>query len=298
LATTSRTSAVHTEEVYVEQIKQQALERRIRAARSLAERVQTRPDGSRVFVRFTQSQRIEHVVLMLSFGTLAVTGLLQTYSYLRPVAAAIELAGGIDAIRIIHRLAAIISALQSVYHVWQILVTWFVKRELGGMWPHLRDFQHLLQMIMFNAGLTKKRPQFDRYTIEEKLEYWALLWGQLVMGTTGFIMWFPLVITAILPGEVFAVARALHRWEAILAALAILTWHMYHGCIKDGNRSIFTGLMSEEEMQHTHPLEYQRILAAEAYLKKVAVVERLSSSEATAGARIEHGAALGLGDVD
>ena len=152
--------------------------------------------------------------------------------------------------------------------------------------------------VMFNAGLTKKRPQFDRYTIEEKLEYWALLWGQLVMGTTGFIMWFPLVVTALLPGEVFAIARTLHRWEAILAALAILTWHMYHGCIKDGNRSIFTGLMSEEEMQHVHPLEYQRILAADAYLKKMAAVERPPSLETAARAKGEHGTALGLGEAD
>ena len=296
--TTSRTRAAHTEKIDVEQIKQEALDRRIRAARSLAERLQTRADGSRVFVRFTQAQRIEHVVLMLSFGTLAVTGLLQTYSYLPPVAAVIELTGGVEALRIIHRLAAIVSALQSVYHVWQILVTWFVKRERGGMWPEFRDVQNLVQAVMFNAGLTKKRPQFDRYTIEEKLEYWALLWGQLVMGTTGFIMWFPLVVTALLPGEVFAIARTLHRWEAILAALAILTWHMYHGCIKDGNRSIFTGLMSEEEMQHVHPLEYQRILAADAYLKKMAAVERPPSLETAARAKGEHGTALGLGEAD
>jgi cytochrome b subunit of formate dehydrogenase len=202
-----------------------------------------------------------------------VTGLLQTFSSLPPVGLLIQFVGGVDAIRVIHRLAAIISAGQSVYHVWRILETWFVKRERGGMWPYLRDFRNLVQMVMFNAGLTKERPQFDRFTIEEKLEYWALLWGQLVMGTTGFVMWFPLAVTAVLPGEVFPVAQALHRWEAILAALAILTWHMYHGCIKDGNRSIFTGMMSEAEMQHMHLLEYQRILAAHEYLSKLATKE-------------------------
>ena len=121
---------------------------------------------------------------------------------------------------------------------------------------------------------------------------------QVVMGVTGFIMWFPLLVTAILPGQVFAVAQALHRWEAILAVLAILTWHMYHGCIKDGNRSIFTGLMSEEEMQHMHPLEYQRILAADAYLKKMAAVDGLPRSETVVKEKIEHGVALGLSEVD
>jgi formate dehydrogenase subunit gamma len=267
LATTSHTSA-HAEGISVEQVRRETLERRVRTARALAERMQVQPDGSRVFVRFTQSQRIEHVVLMVSFGTLAVTGLMQTFATLPPVAAVIEFCGGVDACRVVHRLAALISAAQSFYHVWRILVTWFVKRERGGMWPYLRDFGNLIQMVMFNAGLTKKWPQFDRYTIEEKLEYWALLWGQIVMGLTGIVMWFPLVVTTFLPGEVFPIARALHRWEAILAALAILTWHMYHGCIKDGNRSIFTGVMPEEEMQHMHPLEYQRILTAHEYLSK------------------------------
>ena len=299
MATRIKTSAVHSEsEISVEQIKRETLDRRIRAARALADRIRVMPDGSRVFVRFTTAQRIEHVVLMVSFATLAVTGLLQTFSSFPPVAWIIEFAGGIDAIRVIHRLAALISAVQSFYHLWKILETWFVKRERGGMWPYLRDFRNLVQMVLFNAGLAKERPRFDRYTIEEKLEYWALLWGQVVMGLTGFIMWFPLVVTEVLPGQVFAVAQALHRWEAMLAALAILTWHMYHGCIKDKNRSIFTGLMSEEEMQHTHQLEYQRILAAEAYLKRMAAVQGSMRPDAAMNERVEAGIALDLGAVD
>jgi cytochrome b subunit of formate dehydrogenase len=280
LATRAATSETLTEEeISVEKIKRETLNRRIQAARALAERIQVQPDGSRVFVRFSRGERIEHVVLMVSFAILAVTGLLQTFSELALVGWLIDLVGGVDAIRVVHRLAALVSAAQSVYHVWRILETWFVKRQLGGMWPYLQDARDLVQMIMFNAGLAQKRPQFDRFTIEEKLEYWALIWGNLVMGITGFIMWFPLVVTAFLPGVVFPVARAVHRWEAILAALAILTWHMYHGCIKDGNRSIFTGLMSEEEMQHVHPLEYQRILAAAEYLKKIAAAEGPADSE-------------------
>lgn len=283
LSTRSQASEVYTEEkISVERIKREALNRRIRAARSQAERMQVAPDGSRVFVRFSQAERLEHLVLMVSFGTLAVTGLLQTFSSLPPVALAIQLLGGIDAIRTIHRLAAIVSAVQSFYHLWKIMETWFVKRERGGMWPYPSDFRNLVQMIKFNAGLTNTMPQFDRFTIEEKIEYWALLWGNMVMGITGFIMWFPLVVTMVLPGEVFPVAQALHRWEAILAALAILTWHMYHGCIKDGNRSIFTGRMSEEEMQHMHPLEYRRILAADEYLKRMASVKAPARSETVA----------------
>jgi formate dehydrogenase gamma subunit len=295
LSTTSQASGAYTEEeISVEQIKRETLNRRIQAARSLAERMQGAPDGSRVFVRFSLSERLQHLILMVSFGTLAVTGLLQTFSYLPPVALVVQLLGGVDALRVIHRLAALVSAILSVYHVWRMLELWFVKRERGGMWPSARDLQNLVQMIKFNLGLTNTRPQFERFTIEEKLEYWALLWGQLVMGITGFVMWYPLVVTEVLPGQVFPAAQLLHRWEAILAALAILTWHMYHGCIKDRNRSIFTGLMSEEEMLHMHPLEYERILAADEYLKRMADVSG-AAAEAVERDKIEVGAAPSAG---
>lgn len=254
--------------ISVEQIKRQAQERRLRAIRSLAERMQIAPDGSRTFIRFNRSQRFEHYILMATFGSMSVTGLLQTFSHVPLVGWIIHVLGGVETLRTIHHLAAAMLALQSIYHVGQVLVTWFVKRERGGMWPSVRDFRNLVQTVMFNMGLAKQKPESDRYSPEEKLEYWALLWGTPVMGITGFILWFPTIATAILPGEVVPIARAIHSWEAILATLAILTWHMYNTNIKEKNRSIFTGIMTEEEMQHGHPLEYRRILVAHEYLQK------------------------------
>ena len=263
---TSKTYKEHTEDVVsIEQIKRKTRERKLRAIGSLAARVQVAPDGSRTFVRFSRSQCIEHYILIATFGSLSVTGLLQTYSRFSLIGWIIQILGGVETLRTIHHLAATVLALQAVYHVGQIMVMWFVKRERGGMWPSVRDFRNLFQTVMFNMGLAKQKPESDRYTAEEKLEYWALLWGTPVMGITGFVLWFPTIATAILPGEVVPIAQAIHSWEAILATLAILTWHMYHTNIKEKNRSIFTGTMTEEEMQHAHPLEYRRILVAHKY---------------------------------
>lgn len=251
-----------------EQLKQKARERRVQAIRAMADRVIVQPDGTRVFVRFSRAQRIEHYLLVGSFGTLAVTGLLQTFSRFLPIGWIIYALGGVETLRTAHHLAAAVLALQSVYHVIQMLTTWIVKRERGGMWPAFKDFRNLAQTVMFNLGLAKEKPESDRYTTEEKIEYWALLWGTPVMGITGFMLWFPAVATLIFPGEAVQVALAIHSWEALLAALAILTWHMYHTMIKERNLSIFTGIMSEEEMQHIHPLEYRRILAAYEYMRR------------------------------
>ncbi len=149
------------------------------------------------------------------------------------------------------------------------------------MWPYLKDFKDLIQMVKFNLGLVKERPEFDRFTAEEKIEYWALIWGTVLMIITGLIMWFPITATSVLPGDIIPVSRALHGWEAVLATLAILTWHTYHVVIKERNRSIFTGIMTEEEMRHNHPLEYRRILAAYEYLQRISRESARGDSKAT-----------------
>ncbi|MCP4540196.1 MAG: hypothetical protein GY832_23910 [Chloroflexi bacterium] len=269
LGTSSRNSERAEGAVSIEQIKNRARTRKLRTVQSLAERMQVAPDGSRVFIRFNRSQRLQHQVLTVSMAALSVTGLLQTFSHFLVVRWIIQVLGDVDTLRTIHHLASIALALLSFYHVWQVLVMWFVKRELGGMWPSIRDFRDLGQMVMYNIGLAQKRPESDRFSIEEKLEYWAMLWGTPLMGITGMFMWFPIAVTSVFPGVVVPVAKAIHKWEAILATLAILIWHMYHTVIKERNRSIFTGTMTEKEMHHTHPLEYRRILAAHKYLQKM-----------------------------
>jgi mono/diheme cytochrome c family protein len=93
------------------------------------------------------------------------------------------------------------------------------------------------------------------------MEYWAFVWGAIIMGLTGFMMWNPITITKILPGEVIPAAKAAHGGEALLAVLAIIIWHLYGVHIKRFNKSMFTGKMTEEEMLHEHPLELADIKA-------------------------------------
>ncbi|MFQ5575744.1 MAG: formate dehydrogenase subunit gamma [Anaerolineae bacterium] len=274
--------------IAIEAIRQQARIRKLRAARDLAARLQVMPDGARQFIRFNHSERREHQILIITFFTLAVTGLLQHYSQLFLVTLVIDLFGGMETLRVFHHLAAIVLIIQSVYHAGVILNLWAIKRQKGSMWPSLKDLTDLIQMLKFNLGFTNSRPEFDRFSIEEKLEYWALLWGTPLMIITGLIMWFPIPVTRLLPGDTVPVSQALHAWEAILATLAILTWHMYHTVIKERNRTIFTGLMSEETMRHEHPLEYRRIIAAHDYLQKMVgnnkAAQQISQTEARAAA--------------
>lgn len=234
-----------------------------REAAEAADRFRGSPDGKRYVIRFSAGERIEHTVLLFSFTGLAITGLAQTF-YTNPLANLIlTVFGGIDNDRAMHHLLAFVFIVLAIYHVGLFVDRRFVNRRTSKMFPEWSDFQHVTQMLKFNLGLSQRFPRFDRFNFEEKAEYWALIWGGTVMGITGLMQWFPIVVTDILPGWAIPVARAFHRWEAILAVLAIVTWHFYHTVIKKLNLSIFTGNMSLEEMEEEHPLEL-------AYLEKAA----------------------------
>jgi cytochrome b subunit of formate dehydrogenase len=130
-----------------------------------------------------------------------------------------------------------------------------------SMLPSLQDIKDGWQALLHNLGFAKSFPQMGRYTFEEKMEYWAFVWGAVVMGATGFMMWNPITATQYLPGEFVPAAKAAHGGEAVLAVLAIIIWHMYGVHIKRFNKAMFDGKMTEEDMLHEHPLELADIKA-------------------------------------
>ncbi|MRR10831.1 hypothetical protein EG831_12345, partial [bacterium] len=207
------------------------------------------------YVRFQLSQRIAHILLLTSFTLLGLTGLVQKYAQARLSQAIIRFLGGIESTRQIHHVAAVVLMLLTIYHAVDIGYKIFVRRVRLTMLPGIKDARDAWQAFMYNLGLAKSRPQMGRYTFEEKMEYWALIWGTVVMGITGFMMWNPISTTRLLPGEFIPAAKAAHGGEALLAVAAIIIWHMYSVHIKRFNKSMFTGKLSEEEMLHEHPLE-------------------------------------------
>jgi len=254
-------------ETVIARERARAKARRILKAKELASRLLPQIDGSNLIIRFNAKERIHHFVLIFSFTTLGFTGLMQTCSSWFPVAWVINvILGGVDTLRVIHHLAAIVFAIQTILHGFDILAHWFVKKDPGSMMPVWSDLTGLIGMVKYNLGFAKSRPEFDRFSIEEKLEYWALWWGAIVMGLTGILQWFPSLATQILPGIIIPAARLIHMLEAILAVLAIAIWHSYHTMVKERNYSIFNGMMPEHEMKEAHPLEYRRIIAARDFL--------------------------------
>lgn len=215
----------------------------------------------RRYLRFTLAHRLEHWVFVLSFTALAITGLAQKYASSPIAIGIIGAIGGIENTRTIHHYAAIVMMLVTIYHIGAVGYRLYVRRVRMTMLPTISDVQAAIQSFLYNIGLGKSRPQQGRYTFEEKLEYWAVVWGIVIMAVTGFMMWNPVATTRFLPGEFIPAAKAAHGNEALLAVLAIVIWHFYHVLIRHFNKSMFTGYLTEEEMLEDHPLELADIKA-------------------------------------
>jgi formate dehydrogenase gamma subunit len=214
-------------------------------------------------VRFTPWQRLEHLVVMLLFTALVVTGLPQKFFQARWADAVVLALGGIERVRLVHRWAGILFAAAAVLHLAIILWLVLVRHARPSMVPNRADARDAIGMLRYCVGLSDAHPTFDRYDYRQKFEYWGVIFGSLVMVVTGFILYFPIAATRWLPGEIVPAAKVAHSNEALLAFLVIVIWHMYSAHFNPDvfpvDTSIFTGRISLERLHHEHALEYRRL---------------------------------------
>ena len=237
-----------------------------------------------IFERMNLAERIQHLVLMVTFLLLVLTGLplffyeFKLFRWLIPSEAAFQVRG------IIHRLAAVGLIGVVVWHIGTTLFTRRGRRNFKELRPRFKDFRDALELFGHNLGLTrfleekglfrkffKKHPfwlfelppLFGRYNFIEKFEYWAVAWGSLVMILTGFFMWQVELSLRLFPLWVHDIFVVIHGYEAILAFLSIIIWHMYSVHF---NPEVFpmskiwlNGRISGHELRTLHPLEYQAI---------------------------------------
>jgi formate dehydrogenase gamma subunit len=213
------------------------------------------------YARFPISQRLEHWLMTLSFVTLAVTGLPQRYALSAWSDLVIAGLGGIETVRIIHRVAAVVFLLVTLWHFVAIAYRVYVLRTRLSMLPTLKDVTDFLDAVRYNLGMAQQHPRFPRFNFAEKMEYWAVVWGAVLMGLTGFMLWNPIATTRILPGVAIPAAKTAHSAEALLAVLAVIIWHFYFVHIRTLNKAIFTGKLTGEQMRDEHAGELEELEA-------------------------------------
>lgn len=236
-------------------------------AATAAEKIQA-PQAERHFMRFTLMQRYFHAIMLITFLGLAATGLtirFSTNAWAQHFALAL---GGFGAILFIHKLCAVTLTLEFLYHVKDIAVRILIRKEKGLLWgpssmvPNLQDLKDIVGNFRWFFGAGPK-PRIGRYAYWEKFDYWAVFWGMIIIGFSGYVMWFGPFFGKILPGWALNAVQIVHGEEALLAITFIFSIHFINAHLRPDNfpmdTTIFTGTMTEEEFKERHGEEYERL---------------------------------------
>ena len=228
--------------------------------------------GERQFIRFTRLQRILHICMIVSFMSLALTGLTLKFSYTKWAAVLSHLLGGFESAGYIHRSAAVVMFGVFITHLVDV---YRLKKSEHGSWralllgpssmlPSRRDWAEFVATLKWFVG-QGKRPAYGRWTYWEKFDYFAVFWGIAVIGSTGLTLWFPVFFTRFLPGWFLNVATIIHSDEALLATGFIFTVHFFNTHLRPEkfpmDITIFTGRMPLDELKRDKPREYEALVA-------------------------------------
>ncbi len=222
----------------------------------------------RLYLRMTLNERLQHGLLVLSFVMLVITGFMLRYPEawwvegLRTISANLfEWRGWL------HRAAAVAMIGAGVWHAWYVVFTDRGRQLIRDLWPRRHDFSEAFGVLRYNLGLAKTKPAFGRFSYIEKTEYWAMLWGSVLMSLTGVMLWADETTMGLLTKLGFDLAHVVHFYEAVLATLAIVVWHFYFVIFNPEtypmNLSWLTGYLSEEEMAAEHPRELEELQKSE-----------------------------------
>lgn len=204
--------------------------------------------------RMNRFETSSHLILTLAFFTLVITGFALKYPDAFWVKFFFSL-GMTEAVRgFIHRFAAVILIGDSLIFILYVILRPRGKRAIKELLPRKKDFREFVQIILYYLGLRKEKVKFGIFNYAEKFEFWALVWGTIIMVISGFILWFPKTITAGLPAWIIGVARVIHFYEALLATLAILIFHIFYTIFLPEeypmNVSWLTGKVLDEDARH------------------------------------------------
>ncbi len=217
------------------------------------------------YLRMSANERVQHFLLFTSFITLILTGFGLKFPEAFWVKWIVYIIGdnAFEARGIVHRIASIVMIGASLYHLYYILFTPRGKQLVRDFLPCKQDLFDFRDSMLYLIGKSDVKPKLGRFSYIEKMEYWAVVWGTVIMGATGFILWFENTFLKIVGTTGMDISTAIHYYEAILASLAILVWHFYFIFINPDvapmNKAWSKGYLTREQMEHEHPLELEEL---------------------------------------
>ncbi len=211
-------------------------------------------------VRLNVNEVAQHWLLMLSFTVLAISGFSLRFSDAWWVQLLFGWGGGAGFVfrGPIHRVAALLFVAWAFWHAYY-LCTRRGRLWLRDMIVTRRDLADIKNNVLFFLGFRATQPRFGRFSYMEKSEYWALMWGALIMTGTGMFLWFDNYVVEHwhVKKTLLDVLHVIHYYEAWLATLAILVWHLYATVINPQvypmNPAWWSGKMPRDMYDEEHP---------------------------------------------
>jgi cytochrome b subunit of formate dehydrogenase len=221
--------------------------------------------------RFSRLNRLLHILMIVSFINLALTGMSLKFSYTSWAVFLSRMFGGFESAGVIHRFSAVI--MFAVFSIHLIDIVRQKKKEKkswirmifgpDSMMFNKRDLHELIDSLKWFLG-KGERPQYGRWTYWEKFDYFAVFWGMVVIGSTGLTLWFPEFFTQFMPGWAINVATIIHSDEALLAVGFIFTIHFFNTHLRPEKFPmdivIFSGRYPLEEFKMDRPEEYRQLV--------------------------------------
>ncbi len=246
-----------------------------------------RHETNEVALRMNLWFRVAHWGIMASFPTLVVTGFALKFPeswWAKPLLlweANAGVRGGL------HRSAACVMIAATVYHFVHLALKKHDRSFLWAMIPTMKDATDMVDVFLYNLGIAKKEPTFAKFNYAEKMEYWAFMWGTVVMSLSGFLLWFNNFTLRHFPKWFTDAATAVHWYEALLATFSILLWHFYlvifDPMVYPMDTAWLDGKIPADHYRHTRPAYYRQLVREGLVKTEEEALEEHASPEPAVG---------------
>jgi len=221
--------------------------------------------------RFPGLIRLQHAILVILFVVLCLTGLPLKFAQSPWAPPILNLFGGIDGAPIVHRVAGVALLLGFVLHA--VLILLGVRRSMKEkgkrglrafvgevvslpMFPKPKDLRDIIAQAKYVFFISSRRPNYGRFSWKEKLEYIGLIWGTILLGITGIMLWGEGWTSHLFPGWALNIAFIAHTYESILAVAHIVLVHIPGAIGRPGvspfSSMIMNGYISPRTLAEEH----------------------------------------------
>ena len=213
------------------------------SSQTISPTLSTESRGGRI-LRYTFSERLNHWITGLAYVYCLITGLAFWSPYMYWLSSVV---GGGPTARFWHPWFGLL---------FTIGLIWMFKQWMPDMVITAVDraWQRAIKYYVENQD--DKLPAIERFNYGQKLFFWVMFWGGLLLLLSGFGLWF----VESIPPWVRHLSVAVHVTAALVTIGAFII-HVYMGTamVRGGFTAIVRGEVSTEWARHHHRLWYERV---------------------------------------